>query len=38
MHTPTLHVNPLAPLGRSWRRLRRRPAAMQVRTLVLSWP
>ena len=27
--------NPLAPLGRSWRRLRRRPRAMQVRTAVI---
>jgi hypothetical protein len=27
--------NPLAPLGRSWRRLRRRPLAMQVRTVVV---
>jgi len=35
MDTPTLHVNPLAPLGRSWRRLRRRPVAMQVRTILL---
>ncbi len=35
MDTSTLHVNPLAPLGRSWRRLRRRPLAMQVRTVLL---
>ena len=35
MDTPTLHVNPLAPLRRSWRRLRRRPVAMQVRTILL---
>jgi hypothetical protein len=35
MDTSTLHVNPLAPLGRSWRRLRRRPVAMQVRTILL---
>ena len=27
--------NPLRPLGRSWRRLRRRPRAMQVRTVLL---
>ena len=27
--------NPLAPLGRSWRRLRRRPRAMQVRTALI---
>jgi substrate-binding family protein len=27
--------HPLAPLGRSWRRLRRRPRAMQVRTAVI---
>ena len=27
--------NPLRPLGRSWRRLRRRPAVMQVRTVLL---
>ncbi len=27
--------NPLTPLGRSWRRLRRRPRAMQVRTAVI---
>ncbi len=35
MDTSTLHVNPLAPLGRSWRRLRRRSLAMQVRTILL---
>ncbi len=27
--------NPLAPIGRSWRRLRRRPMAMQLRTLLI---
>ena len=27
--------NPLAPLGRSWRRLRRRPLAMQLRTVAI---
>ena len=27
--------NPLAPVGRSWRRLRRRPAVMQVRTVLI---
>ncbi len=27
--------NPVAPVGRSWRRLRRRPRAMQVRTAVI---
>ena len=27
--------HPLAPLGRSWRRLRRRPRAMQVRTALI---
>ncbi len=27
--------NPLAPLGRSWRRLRRRPAVMQLRTVLI---
>jgi ABC-type branched-subunit amino acid transport system substrate-binding protein len=27
--------NPLAPVGRAWRRLRRRPVAMQVRTAVI---
>jgi Periplasmic binding protein len=32
---PEPHLNPLAPLGRSWRRLRRRPVAMQVRTVVI---
>ena len=31
----SLRLNPLAPLGRSWRRLRRRPAAMQVRTILV---
>ncbi len=30
-HTP----NPLAPFGRSWRRLRRRPLAMQLRTVAI---
>ena len=35
MDSRTLHVNPVAPLGRSWRRLRRRPVAMQVRTILL---
>jgi hypothetical protein len=29
------HANPLAPLGRSWRRLRRRPPAMQLRTALI---
>jgi hypothetical protein len=28
-------LNPLAPLGRSWRRLRRRPRAMQLRTAAI---
>jgi hypothetical protein len=28
-------ANPLAPLGRSWRRLRRRPLPMQLRTAVI---
>jgi hypothetical protein len=28
-------VNPLAPVGRSWRRLRRRPVAMQLRTVLI---
>jgi len=28
-------INPLASLGRSWRRLRRRPLAMQLRTLAI---
>ncbi len=28
-------LNPVAPLGRSWRRFRRRPRAMQVRTAVI---
>ena len=27
--------HPLAPVGRSWRRLRRRPRAMQVRTAII---
>ena len=27
--------NPLAPIGRSWRRLRRRPRAMQIRTALI---
>ena len=27
--------NPLAPVGRSWRRLRRRPAVMQLRTALI---
>ena len=27
--------NPLRPIGRSWRRLRRRPPAMQVRTVLI---
>ena len=27
--------NPLRPLGRSWRRLRRRPRAMQIRTVLI---
>ena len=27
--------NPLAPVGRSWRRLRRRPRAMQIRTVLV---
>ena len=30
--------NPLAPLGRSWRRLRRRPLAMQLRTVAIVSP
>ena len=29
------HANPLAPVGRSWRRLRRRPPAMQLRTALI---
>jgi hypothetical protein len=32
---PVHFVNPLAPFGRSWRRLRRRPVAMQVRTALI---
>src|ERR1700722_19273390 len=28
-------ANPVAPLGRSWRRLRRRPVAMQLRTALI---
>jgi hypothetical protein len=31
----TLRLNPLAPVARSWRRLRRRPALMQWRTVGL---
>ncbi|HEX4175266.1 MAG TPA: hypothetical protein VHY81_05050, partial [Acidimicrobiales bacterium] len=27
--------NPLAPIGRSWRRFRRRPQAMQIRTALI---
>jgi hypothetical protein len=27
--------NPLRPIGRSWRRLRRRPRAMQIRTVLI---
>ena len=27
--------NPLAPVGRTWRRLRRRPRAMQIRTVLI---
>ena len=27
--------NPLRPIGRSWRRLRRRPPAMQIRTVLI---
>ena len=35
-HLPHLSGwNPLAPVGRSWRRLRRRPRAMQVRTALI---
>src|SRR5450631_3518559 len=33
MSTPTF--NPLAPIGRTWRRLRRRPRAMQIRTVLM---
>jgi hypothetical protein len=33
MHTSTLR--PLAPFGRTWRRLRRRPRAMQLRTVLM---
>jgi len=33
MNTSTF--NPLAPIGRTWRRLRRRPRAMQVRTILM---
>src|ERR1700733_13752461 len=33
MNTSTF--NPLAPIGRTWRRLRRRPRAMQVRTVLM---
>src|SRR5579863_5549631 len=34
--TPNLTAwNPLAPIGRSWRRLRRRPRAMQIRTALI---
>ena len=32
---PRVWWNPLAPLGRSWRRLRRRPRAMQLRTVLI---
>jgi hypothetical protein len=35
MDTSSLYVNPLAALGRSWRRLRRRPVATQLRTILL---
>ncbi len=28
-------LNPLAPIGRGWRRLRRRPRAMQIRTVIV---
>ena len=28
--------HPLAPLGRSWRRLRRRPRATQIRTALIA--
>jgi hypothetical protein len=31
----TSTFNPLAPIGRTWRRLRRRPRAMQVRTVLM---
>jgi hypothetical protein len=32
----TMHVpNPLRPIGRSWRRFRRRPRAMQIRTVLI---
>ena len=27
--------NPLRPIGRSWRRFRRRPRAMQIRTMLI---
>ena len=33
MNTST--INPLAPVGRTWRRLRRRPRAMQIRTVLM---
>jgi hypothetical protein len=33
MNTPT--INPVAPVGRTWRRLRRRPRAMQIRTVLM---
>jgi hypothetical protein len=32
---PIRFLNPMAPLGRSWRRLRRRPVAMQLRTALI---
>jgi hypothetical protein len=31
----TSTFKPTAPFGRTWRRLRRRPAAMQIRTIVM---
>jgi hypothetical protein len=35
-HTGSLRLpNPLTPVGRAWRRLRRRPLAMQVRTVLI---
>jgi hypothetical protein len=33
--SPIRLFNPLAPLGRSWRRLRRRPPIMQARTVLI---
>jgi hypothetical protein len=35
-HTAPIRIlNPVAPLGRTWRRLRRRPRSMQVRTALI---